>query len=289
MYDAKLHSIISYNDVDIFMLAYLKLPILFHVFRTIILISFLHYTMNRNEQVLFYFPGQAADSNSEDESLNDNTSVYSMRSDANVSVDDESEEAGISSSEKYEEKLVQAIESATEKSAQTRVTALQAMCDIMMHRFLPDFIDDRKITIMDIVEKSIRRGKGNEQALAAQLAPLLIMQLGGDEEIAKSMGQLLLVTAQNKSNTYDARSKCVSALALLNFLGGDDIGDVMTLMQQLEGIFSGSYLKGDKTPIAVVADAGALHAAALSAWGLLLTLIPSGDFCSLMANNSMAP
>lgn len=212
-----------------------------------------------------------------------------MRSDANGSIDDESEEAGISSSEKYEEKLVQAIESATEKSAQTRVTALQAMCDIMMHRFLPDFIDDRKITIMDIIEKSIRRGKGNEQALAAQLAPLLIMQLGGDEEIAKSIGQLLLVTAQNKSNTFDARAKCVSALALLNFLGGDDIGDVITLMQQLEGIFSGSYLKGEKTPSAVVADAGALHSAALSAWGLLLTLIPSGDFCSLMANNSIAP
>lgn len=233
--------------------------------------------------------GQAAESNSDDESLNDNTSVYSMRSDNNGSVDDESEDAGISSTEKYEEKLVQAIENATEKSAQTRVIALQAMSDTMMHRFLPDFIDDRKITIMDIIEKSIRRGKGNEQALAAHLAPLLIMQLGGDEEIAKSIGTLLLVTAQNKSNTFDARAKCVSALALLNFLGGDDIGDVIALMQQLEGIFCGSYLKGDKTPSAVAADAGALHAAALSAWGLLLTLIPSGDFCSLMASNSLAP
>ncbi len=182
-----------------------------------------------------------------------------MRSDANGSIDDESEEAGISSTEKYEERLVQAIENATEKSAQTRVAALQAMCDIMMHRFLPDFIDDRKITIMDIIEKSIKRGNGNEKSLAAQLAPLLIMQLGGDEEIAKSMGQLLLVTAQNNSNTFDARAKCVSALALLNFLGGDDIGDVITLMQQLEGIFSGSYLKGDKTPSAVVADAGNLN------------------------------
>ncbi|KAJ6627060.1 Interferon-related developmental regulator 1 [Pseudolycoriella hygida] len=233
--------------------------------------------------------GQNADSNSDDESLNDNTSVYSMRSDANGSIDDESDDVGVASTEKYEEKLVQAIENATEKSVQIRVAALQAICEIMMHRFLPDFIEDRKITIMDLIEKSIRRGKGTEQALAAQLAPLLIMQLGGGEEIIKNIGQLLLVTAQNKSSSFDARVKCVSALALLNFFGGDDIGDVITLMQHFEGIFSGSYLKGDKTPAAVAAEAGSLHAAALSAWGLLLTLIPPGDFCSLMTNNSMTP
>lgn len=211
-----------------------------------------------------------------------------MRSDNGGSVDDDSEES-ISSTEKYEEKLIQALENATEKSAQTRVTALQSIAEILMHRFLPDFVDDRKITIMDIIEKSIRRGKGNEQALAAQLVPMLILQLGGGDEVAKTLGPLLLATVQNNSTPFEARAKCCASLGLLNFLGGDDIGDLVTLMQQFESIFSGSYLKGDKTPSAASAVAGSLHCAALSAWGLLLTLIPPGDFCSLYNNSSFVP
>lgn len=241
-----------------------------------------------NYTIFFSFSGRSSDSNSEDESLNDNASVYSMRSDNAASVDEESEES-LSSMEKYEEKLMQALENATEKSAQTRVTALQAIAEILSHRFLPDFIEDRKVTIMDIIERSIRRGKGPEQSLAAQLVPMLLLQLGGGDEVLKALGPLLLTTAQNKSTPFDARAKCCSTLGLLNFLSGDDIGDLIQLMHHLEGIFSGSYLKGDKTPNAVSADAGALHCAALSAWGLLLTLIPPGDFCSLYNNNSFAP
>lgn len=221
--------------------------------------------------------------------MNDNGSVYSLHSDNAASLDDESEESGIfNSSEKYELKLIEALESAVEKSAQTRVTALQAIAEILMHRFIPDSAEDRKMTIMDIIEKSLRRGKGNEQVFAAQLAPLLLLQLGGGDEVGRGLGPLLLTTAQNKSNTFDARAKCCSALALLYFLGGDDIGDMVLLMQQLAGIFSGSFLKGDgTTPSTVTAEAGALHSAALSAWGLLLTLLPPGDVCSFFNNNSM--
>lgn len=177
---------------------------------------------------------------------------------------------------------MQAMENATEKSVQTRTQALQTLCELLQHHYLPDFIDDRKVTITDIIERSVRRGKGTEQSWAARLGPILIMQLGGEEEITKALRQSLIVTMQDTSVSFDARAKCASALGLLYFLGGDDIGEIITLMQTLEIQFSGSYLKGDKTPSTASADAGTLHSAALSAWGLLLTLIPPGDFVSLM-------
>lgn len=231
--------------------------------------------------------GRGNDSNSEDESVNDNGSVYSLQSENATSLDESDE---LAQTERFEEKFMQALENAGEKSAQTRIQALQSLCEILMHRYMPDFIEDRKVTVMDAIEKSIRRGKGAEQVWGAKLAPLIVLQLGGEESVSKGLNQFLLTTIQDKSVTYDARAKCCAALGLLNFLAGDDIGDLLTLMQLLENIFSGSYLRGDdKTPISVNADAGALHAEALTAWGLLLTLIPSGDFVSLMNGQQMVP
>ncbi|KAI8043704.1 hypothetical protein M5D96_005042, partial [Drosophila gunungcola] len=202
------------------------------------------------------------DSNSEDESF-DNVSVYS-----HVSEVASSEATDELANERFEEKFEKALEQATEKSAQTPI------CELLMHRYMPDFVEDRKMTLMDFVEKSIRRGKGQEQVWGARLAPLLVLQMGGDEGISKAMNQFLLNTVQDKSVGFDARA---------NFLGCEDVGELVQLMQYFEAIFAGSYLRGDdKTPVSVTAEAGTLHAEALNAWGLLLTLIPSGDFVSLM-------
>ncbi|XP_030240336.1 interferon-related developmental regulator 2 [Drosophila navojoa] len=223
--------------------------------------------------------GRINDSNSEDESF-DNVSVYS-----HVSEVASSEAAEDLANERFEEKFEKALEQATEKSAQTRIQALQAICELLMHRYMPDFVEDRKMTLMDFVEKSVRRGKGQEQVWGARLAPLLVLQLGGEEGMSKAMNQFLLTTVQDKAVNFDARAKCCAALGLLNFLDCEDIGALVQLMQFFETIFAGSYLRGDdKSPISVTAEAGTLHAEALSAWGLLLTLVPSGDFVSLMTN-----
>lgn len=215
-------------------------------------------------------------------------SIYS-----NNSYDDEYNQSDdsqlVTSVEKYEEKLLQSLENATEKSAQTRTNALQTICEILQHRHIPDFVEDRKITIMDVVEKSLRRGKGAEQEWAARLAPLLLIQLGGDEEIATTLAQILLTTLQNRSASYSVRAWSCTAVALINFLNIDDIGVVIEVMQHFQQIFAGSYLKGDKTPSVVSDEAAQLHVAALGGWALLATLIPSGDFCSYIKNATLSP
>ncbi|KAL5282169.1 IFRD1 family protein [Megaselia abdita] len=211
----------------------------------------------------------------------DNNSVYSVQSDGASNCDADE----LSAMEKYEDKITIALENATEKSAQTRSAALQEICQILSQRYMPYFLEDRKVTIVDCIEKSIRRGKGAEQIYGSRLAPLLVLQLGGDESISNTLNQFLLTTAQDKTTTCDVRASCCLSLGLLNFLGGEDIGKLVNLMQHFENIFSESYLKGDdKTPISVTAEAAALHAEALSAWGLLLTLIPPGDFVSFVNN-----
>lgn len=64
------------------------------------------------------------------------------------------------------------------------------------------------------------------------------------------------------------------------------MGDVLDLMQQFEAIFSGSYLKGDNSVPNVSAEIGALHAAALSSWTLLFTLMAPGDVYTMISSDS---
>lgn len=145
---------------------------------------------------------------SEDDMSCDNESLFSYSSEApqgGGSLDGKEDEVELN--EKYEEKLMMAMENATEKSAQTRTTALSGICEILMQRYMPDFVDERKITIMDLIEKGIKRGKGPEQALSARLAALLVVQVGSDEEIIKTLSPLLLVTALDPSANVDARAK----------------------------------------------------------------------------------
>lgn len=80
--------------------------------------------------------------------------------------------------------------------------------------------------------------------------------------------------------------QCCWALGLCSFLSGGEMADVIHLMQSLETIFSGSYLKGNGTIPVVSAELSSLHAAALSAWSLLLTLMAPSDTYMLMSENS---
>jgi hypothetical protein len=64
------------------------------------------------------------------------------------------------------------------------------------------------------------------------------------------------------------------------------MADVIQLMESLETIFSGSYLKGNGTVPVVSAELASLHAAALSAWNLLLTLMDPDDIYVLMSEDT---
>ena len=80
--------------------------------------------------------------------------------------------------------------------------------------------------------------------------------------------------------------QCCWALGLCSFLSGGEMADVEQLMESFETVFAGSYLKGNGTVPVVSADLASLHAAALSAWNLLLTLMAPYDIYVLMSEDS---
>lgn len=65
----------------------------------------------------------------------------------------------------------------------------------------------RQMTVTDLIERSIKKGRGIEQAAAARVVPLLCIQLGGGENLCRDLNPILTTTALDPAVPYDARGK----------------------------------------------------------------------------------
>lgn len=73
------------------------------------------------------------------------------------------------------------------------------------------------MTIIDAIEKSLKKGRGNEQAAAAQLAALLVVQLGSTEfvdEVCQCLIPTLLSIVGDGSMACTARAKVNTPVTL---------------------------------------------------------------------------
>lgn len=213
---------------------------------------------------------------SDEDSINDNASVISLTSDTTFvdegmggdEVDEQSQE------DVFEEKLCEAIDGITQKSAQGRTNSMDAVSQAFTKKYVPEFIIDRRLTICDGIERCLKKGRGAEQASAAQLAALLCIQLGVGEltdQVCHDVRPLLTFTILDNSASLLARAKCCWTLAMLGFLDSSDA--LVDTHRTLVSVFRDSYSKGDGSPATVSVELGSLHAAALSAWSLLLTIL----------------
>lgn len=215
---------------------------------------------------------------SDDDSMNDNMSVISNVSEHTVLDDggnfgDEVEDGAVSNGDGFEDKLNQALDGLTQKSLQGRIHCLDALNTAFSRKCIPDFVLERRTTIRDAIERSLKKGRGEEQSVAAQLATSFCCQLGTGEitdQICRDLNPLLSFIINDASILYKTRAKCCWALAVLSFIGDTD--DVHDTMRAFERIFAASYRKGDLTLPTVTAEAAYLHSYALSAWTLLLTV-----------------
>lgn len=159
----------------------------------------------------------------------DNGSVYSNQSDSRSAgtadgfVDD-IDETSIQVS--FEDRLIDYIEMASQKrlvfplsryrlspiqffSAKGRTDCLNAISDSMRKKILKDFLYDRKLTVSDVIEKCLKRGKGPEQSAAAECSALLAIQLGfttDTEDMFKTYKPLLSTLMLDSSADLRARS-----------------------------------------------------------------------------------
>ncbi|XP_017777113.1 PREDICTED: interferon-related developmental regulator 2 [Nicrophorus vespilloides] len=223
---------------------------------------------------------------SDDESCNDNASEFSNDSEVrSTEIGEPDVVEDIAQQEAFEDKLMEAMEGLMQKSAAGRTSCHEAINKAFIKKYIPDFVQDRYLTICDGIEKGLKKGKGAEQAAAAQQAPLLCVQLGSgaaSEEVCRILKPILLISTNDNSVPPLSRAKCCTALGLMIFLAGEDMAEVIQMMQVFENIFSGSYLKGDGSVPNVTVEVGTLHAAAISSWTLLFTLMSSNDAYNML-------
>ncbi|OWF41558.1 interferon-related developmental regulator 1-like [Mizuhopecten yessoensis] len=205
----------------------------------------------------------------------DNVSTASVLSEEHNSIPEEDGVDEASAQENFEDKLKECIEGILQKSAQGRKLCLEGLIKALSKKCISEFLHNRKMTVSDCLVKCIKKGKGDEQALAAQCLSLMCVQLGLDlEEEVQANKPQLLATMTDNSAAVKGRAECALTLGICHFLACSDIDDVMKTMDALEGVFRLSYRKGDKSIPNLNPEMCRLHAAALSAWSLLLSIAP---------------
>nr|KAF6310512.1 interferon related developmental regulator 2 [Myotis myotis] len=113
-----------------------------------------------------------------------------------------------SQQEDLEEKLKEYVDCLTDKSAKTRQGALENLRLALASRLLPDFLLERSLTLADALEKCLKKGKAEEQALAAALLGLLCVQLGPgpkSEELFHGLQPLLVSVLTDAAASPSAR------------------------------------------------------------------------------------
>ncbi|CAG0899534.1 unnamed protein product [Cyprideis torosa] len=224
-------------------------------------------------QVSLLPPSQQKGNLSDDDSMFDTESVLSGGFSNMSSAGDEEEEQ--CAEEIFEEKFCEALDDASGKSLSTRLNGLKFMCDSCGSKYTPDFISDRYMTILDVVERSIRKGKGAEQVAACQLCLHLILQLGASteaEHVFTVMCPFLLILVADPSGAPQARVAAASTLGLGAFFADREQAHTQSILNALQALFCQSYQKGDGSLPSLPPALLALHTAALDAWTLLVTL-----------------
>ncbi|XP_045474111.1 interferon-related developmental regulator 2 [Harmonia axyridis] len=221
---------------------------------------------------------------SDDESC-DNASVFSVET---KSASDDCEDEFLQ--DQFEEKLIELMDGLTQKSAQGRTNCLLNISKALVSKYVPAFVSDRHFTLCDGIERCLKKGSTAEKSAASELASIVCVQLGaepGCEEVCKALKPVLMTTAADNSASAAVRGKCCSTLGLLSFLANSEVGDILSLMRQFETYFSGSYHKGGVTNTNVTPEQANFHAAALSAWGLLLTTIDPSSVSMMLETKSL--
>ncbi|KAI1294948.1 Interferon-related developmental regulator 1 [Halotydeus destructor] len=231
------------------------------------------------------------DGHSEDDSNNDNASVISVTSSSKLdgygsdTTEHYPEENGDDGYyDDFEEKIVEAIDLTTEKTAKTRLMAIEAIKKAFTTRYMFDFIAERKVTITDVLERCLKRGKGEEQGAAAILAAVICTTLGSTDEtdaLLNEFESVLITTMNDPTASPTARAKCATALGLCCFVAANGSEKIDRIMDILLSIFSKSFLKGDKTIPSHGPQVTALHSSALLSWSLLTTVQPTSVVLNL--------
>ena len=137
---------------------------------------------------------------------------------------------------------------------------------VFLHLATSDFVDDRRVTLTDIVERAVKKGKGPEIVSACNLCVLICLQLEAVDdvqEVLKDLKSIFVTMLNDASVAPAARCAVANAFATTCFLSNEE-SEVDAVMTNLEKIF----LSNPNAPqiSGVNAELSALTTAAVSAW-----------------------
>lgn len=176
--------------------------------------------------------------------------------------------------EQREDKLKENIDNLLDRSAKTRLTALGNVRLALSSQVFGDFLLERRVTLTDALERCLKKGKEEEQSLAAASLSLLCIQLGSGsegEEVFHSVKNLLISILTDSSSGASARQSCATALGICCYIAATDDEDLASSLHCLEGIFTLLYSENSSNP----ASLQGLVCCAIQSWALLLTICPA--------------
>lgn len=206
----------------------------------------------------------------------DDDDNMSTVSDVTVSTAGGSDDNGMSEIENYECKIKEAMDLALEKSNQTRVKALEALTTALQKRVMTSFLIDNYVTMTDLVERALNKGKGTEIVAGAKLGSLIILTLATYEEaeqVYQAIQPMLIKIMKDPSATPAARQQCTTTLALSCFLACQDVSELQTTCNALHTIYAQSLPKGNGELPTPSASVTAFHVAAVSGFCLLTSIM----------------
>lgn len=238
-------------------------------------------------EALKLYDNDSAHTSYDEESLSETSSYVTASSEClgDYSSDGENDVVETNCLEQVEEKLKDAVEGLTERSAKYRKECLRVVVKSFVNNDVSNFLDRFQETLCDSLEKCLKKGNGEEQALAAEAIGIVAIQLGTDgmqdegtngscDNLFNLYGKFMIKIILDKTASLTARTKCCQVLGILAFLVADDMEEVFNCLSTFETLFKDSFLKGDKCPPTLSPLVSDMHNAALSAWALLLSICP---------------
>ncbi|NXO44293.1 IFRD2 regulator, partial [Locustella ochotensis] len=128
--------------------------------------------------------------------------------------------------EEAEDRLKEHMDNLLDKSAKARQSALQSLRLALSSKTLSEFLLERRLTLTDSLEKCLKKGKGEEQAVAGTVLTLLCLQMGSGpegEEVFCSLKPLLVSILTDSTASPSARQSCATALGMCCYIAAADL------------------------------------------------------------------
>lgn len=148
---------------------------------------------------------------SDEDSLSDICSAASDQSDNSCVTENVSDNEiyKLTPQEALEEKLEEAIDGLTQKSSKGRLNCFQSIEKMFTHKYFPEFVNGRTMTIAECIEKGLKKGQKDEKLSAARLSSLFCVQLDmyeSAESVCKQFKSTIFSIANNASASLEERS-----------------------------------------------------------------------------------